>query len=1211
MFRAVPTVVASGVGLVGDVANVEDAPARGCGDAAGEYGEVAAEGTTSPTVTRKTYIDANDMDDDEVEALADSLSEAHISAPAGGGIMADIDAAAGGEDVNDDNIETKNEEEKGGWEEEMDGSAGGNSGIDNTSVERVLELDHDVPTIPEGEEEEEVSGDVIDDDMPFPDDKSDDNDDDEFNAEHEEAANIQEVQEEDANLSRDRAVAQPAAHNVLAAVPNESDLKASSHRRQHATTPRAPKESGLPFGEVRVGEAPIFSPLSFHGGTTVASSSSTSTSTSSSESGACFAKQSSKKKEKKNASAAASGVGRVRTARAAASSKRGRASLGAASSRRLSVTVQKNSDGIGILGMLSATPSREPVREQKGGIDDVEGEGDSTEEQTNRSSHSKRETPEGSSSSAAHEKGDEAFMKGDMTPTTMEPKEDSICSKSPAELGKDNANSSLDEESSSSDDADGGKSTKDSRSGLEKESVDAANAFSHPGESKDEESKDEMDKNDDSSEDSEDESESTSDEDTVSDASSSSDDVSIVLPNRRNKGGRKRINASDEDEESDPSFKDGSSSASEHENEADDILIYDQEKDDDSYTISSAEDEDDDDDVLIYESDESSIKPRRKKRVGRKTKGRKEKPAAKSANVDQVDSDEEQREDTSVDDLEQSVAAASIASAGDDDSIVEAEVIDDVIDESRGTDSDDDSVDDVVMALEDTPEPKSKTKGRTRGGRTAAAFAQSNSEVSLSSKSESESSIKPPPLRSVSAPVMVSTLSTSTSNDSSRSLDARRNSVKRGKWSLGAQIGVGSFGVVHMGMNHRTGQMMAVKSMNLPETDENGLLTDLEREIYLLRTLDHANIVRYIGCERDSSKNTLHIFQEWVPGGSVSSLLRKFGPFPLPVVRKYLHQIVAGLAYLHSNGIIHRSVFRLLMSLIMFPLLNSHPFSLFSCLNHSLTVIFLNKYHCRDIKGGNILVNDDGICKLADFGASRRIRSSGSSFGDNTTTNSTEDNDEDNMMQSLTMRGTPYFMAPEVFEEKYGPKADVWSVGGVAFQMYTGQPPWRSMGIKNPVSLLMHIKGVDGPPDFPPTLPKGGGNENDDEATASLKDLISSCFKRDPSRRLSAQTMLSHPFFYEDDCSTAISGDTSFGARSPKTPGSTRTKKSEPQGDGCADDNKPSNVWPEKFDMEKWPTWAKEKAASSPTFQARLLEKQGGKSKMSTQKNPFGRRENR
>jgi serine/threonine protein kinase len=88
--------------------------------------------------------------------------------------------------------------------------------------------------------------------------------------------------------------------------------------------------------------------------------------------------------------------------------------------------------------------------------------------------------------------------------------------------------------------------------------------------------------------------------------------------------------------------------------------------------------------------------------------------------------------------------------------------------------------------------------------------------------------------------------------------------------------------------------------------------------------------IKYWGtCIED---NYLNIFLEFVPGGSISSLLAKFGPFNEAVIRAYTRQILLGLEYLHRHHIIH-----------------------------------------RDIKGANILVSQEGVVKLADFGASKRL----------------------------------------------------------------------------------------------------------------------------------------------------------------------------------------------------------------------------------------------
>uniref|UniRef100_A0A2N9EVI6 mitogen-activated protein kinase kinase kinase n=1 Tax=Fagus sylvatica TaxID=28930 RepID=A0A2N9EVI6_FAGSY len=155
------------------------------------------------------------------------------------------------------------------------------------------------------------------------------------------------------------------------------------------------------------------------------------------------------------------------------------------------------------------------------------------------------------------------------------------------------------------------------------------------------------------------------------------------------------------------------------------------------------------------------------------------------------------------------------------------------------------------------------------------------------------------------------------------------------RWRKGELIGCGAFGRVYMGMNLDSGELLAVKQVLIAANGASkekaqAHIRELEEEVKLLKNLSHPNIVRYLGTVRE--EETLNILLEFVPGGSISSLLGKFGSFPEAVIRTYTKQLLLGLEYLHRNGIMH-----------------------------------------RDIKGANILVDNKGCIKLADFGASKQV----------------------------------------------------------------------------------------------------------------------------------------------------------------------------------------------------------------------------------------------
>ncbi|KAK2976067.1 hypothetical protein RJ640_024795 [Escallonia rubra] len=233
------------------------------------------------------------------------------------------------------------------------------------------------------------------------------------------------------------------------------------------------------------------------------------------------------------------------------------------------------------------------------------------------------------------------------------------------------------------------------------------------------------------------------------------------------------------------------------------------------------------------------------------------------------------------------------------------------------------------------------------------------------------------------------------------------------RWRKGELIGCGAFGQVYMGMNLDSGELLAVKQVliaanHASKEKAQAHIKELEEEVKLLKNLSHPNIVRYLGTVRE--EETLNILLEFVPGGSISSLLGKFGSFPEAVIRMYTKQLLLGLDYLHKNGIMH-----------------------------------------RDIKGANILVDNKGCIKLADFGASKQVVELATISG------------------AKSMKGTPYWMAPEVIlQTGHSFSADIWSVGCTVIEMATGKPPWSQQ--YQEVAALFHIGTTKSHPPIPEHL---------------------------------------------------------------------------------------------------------------------------------------------
>lgn len=305
-------------------------------------------------------------------------------------------------------------------------------------------------------------------------------------------------------------------------------------------------------------------------------------------------------------------------------------------------------------------------------------------------------------------------------------------------------------------------------------------------------------------------------------------------------------------------------------------------------------------------------------------------------------------------------------------------------------------------------------------------------------------------------------------------------------WLKGKKIGAGSFGTVYLGLHAFTGELMAVKQVELPkvqhlvnvpkeestvlslddavtlqgstmnsnetiagdeEKTPNGkaelkdkdhrqnLIEALQHEMELLKDLKHEKIVRYLGSSSD--ENYLNIYLEYVPGGSITAMLNNYGAFSEPLIRNFTRQILIGLKYLHSKNIIH-----------------------------------------RDIKGGNILIDNSGGVKISDFGISKKIETTMEA-------------------KRSSLQGSVYWMAPEVVKQiANSEKSDIWSVGCLIVEMFTGKHPFPEF---TQVQAIFRI-GTHSKPVIP------------EESTEDCKDFLQKTFILEQEQRPSAKELLGHPF---------------------------------------------------------------------------------------------------
>ncbi|KFK30451.1 hypothetical protein AALP_AA7G262600 [Arabis alpina] len=238
---------------------------------------------------------------------------------------------------------------------------------------------------------------------------------------------------------------------------------------------------------------------------------------------------------------------------------------------------------------------------------------------------------------------------------------------------------------------------------------------------------------------------------------------------------------------------------------------------------------------------------------------------------------------------------------------------------------------------------------------------------------------------------------------------------------FGLKIASGSYGDLYKGTY--CSQEVAIKVLK-PERLDSELEKEFAQEVFIMRKVRHKNVVQFIGaCTKPPH---LCIVTEFMPGGSVYDYLHKQkGVFKLPALFKVAIDICKGMSYLHQNNIIH-----------------------------------------RDLKAANLLMDENEVVKVADFGVARVKAQTG-------------------VMTAET--GTYRWMAPEVIEHKpYDHKADVFSYGIVLWELMTGKIPYEYM---TPLQAAVGVvqKGLR------PTIPKN--------THPKMTELLERLWEKDPTVR--------------------------------------------------------------------------------------------------------------
>jgi len=216
---------------------------------------------------------------------------------------------------------------------------------------------------------------------------------------------------------------------------------------------------------------------------------------------------------------------------------------------------------------------------------------------------------------------------------------------------------------------------------------------------------------------------------------------------------------------------------------------------------------------------------------------------------------------------------------------------------------------------------------------------------------------------------------------------------KLGPYIIMQTLGEGGFSRVKLGVHEKTGEKVALKMLKNKSKLTKSVQKQVERETEAMTKIDHPNVLRMKEVDWDcaytkkngKTQNVILVVLELATGGELFEFLSYTGFFEESIARTYFQQLMSGVEFCHSQGVVH-----------------------------------------RDLKPENLLLDDQFTLKIADFGFSNIVCSAHKLM--------------------FTECGTPGYMAPEMIRNVKGydaMKADIWACGVILFIMLAGFPPFQ------------------------------------------------------------------------------------------------------------------------------------------------------------------------